>query len=466
MQKYQFVCGYKPRFSGKAAFRNLFIVLLISILYTSCIRDVIDNNSPPAERYDAKFLVKYLDFICKTARVTEGFFPPQVARAYGYIGVANYEAVIHGIDPSKSLVHQLNGLSNYNVPVPERNLQYNWAIASNAATARMTRYMFEKRISAARRNTLDSLENVTHQALAANENPLVASRSQKFGMDVADVIFEYSKVDGGHESYLNPFQLPFSLPDFEHVWVPTGAIMHPLSPRWGQNRPFMTVNIALTQPVAHTLFSKETTTEFYREAMIVYNQVRNNTAEEVEIAKYWADDPFATCTPAGHTFNILMQILDEENCTLAKSSVGFAKMAIAENDAFISCWKGKYDYNLLRPVTYIKRYIDPSFNTVIGTPPFPAYTSGHSSEIGAAERILTSLFTNGSGDYQFTDYSQLQYGFNARNFRNFSQMAEECANSRLYGGIHYPMDNSKGLQTGRAIGDNVNRRLSWPANVR
>jgi hypothetical protein len=45
-------------------------------------------------------------------------------------------------------------------------------------------------------------------------------------------------------------------------------------------------------------------------------------------------------------------------------------------------------------------------------------------------------------------------------------MAEECANSRLYGGIHYPMDNSKGLQLGRAIGDNVNKRLKWPVFVR
>ena len=91
-----------------------------------------------------------------------------------------------------------------------------------------------------------------------------------------------------------------------------------------------------------------------------------------------------------------------------------------------------------------------------------SYTSGHSCEIGAGSRILTDLFTNGNGDYQFTDYSQLQHGFVARSFSNFETMAEECANSRLYGGIHYPMDNSKGLQTGRAIGDNVNNLIQWP----
>lgn len=79
---------------------------------------------------------------------------------------------------------------------------------------------------------------------------------------------------------------------------------------------------------------------------------------------------------------------------------------------------------------------------------------------------MTNLFTNGSGNYQFTDYSQLPYGMAARSFSNFDELALECANSRLYGGIHYPMDNSKGLQQGKAIGDNVNKLISWPVFIR
>ncbi|MBL0102275.1 MAG: hypothetical protein IPP49_21410 [Saprospiraceae bacterium] len=67
-------------------------------------------------------------------------------------------------------------------------------------------------------------------------------------------------------------------------------------------------------------------------------------------------------------------------------------MGIAENDAFIACWKGKYEHLLLRPVTYINRHIDPSWKTILNTPPFPAYTSGHSCEMGAGSRVLSSLF--------------------------------------------------------------------------
>jgi hypothetical protein len=226
------------------------------------------------------------------------------------------------------------------------------------------------------------------------------------------------------------------------------------------------VNVTNTQPVAPTSFSIEPGSLFHREALAVYDQVRSNTLEEIEIARYWADDPFNTCTPAGHTFNILAQLLDEDDATLEKASAGFAMLAIAENDAFIACWKTKYVHTLIRPVSYIRLYIDASFTTVIGTPPFPAYSSGHSAEVGAGSRIFTRLFTDGSGNYNFTDYSQLQYGFAARNYTNFNAMANECANSRLYGGIHYPMDNNKGLQTGRAVGDNVNNLLEWPDDLR
>jgi hypothetical protein len=49
---------------------------------------------------------------------------------------------------------------------------------------------------------------------------------------------------------------------------------------------------------------------------------------------------------------------------LAKTSVAIARLGIAENDAFIACWKGKYDHVLLRPVTYINRHIDPCMENI------------------------------------------------------------------------------------------------------
>ncbi len=447
------------------------IVVAMALLLAACSDDDSSTNPPNSDLskatsgYSGEFVRDYFDLLCRVVKATPGFFPPQAARAYGYVGVAAYEAVVNGIDDGTSLGGQLDGWSAASLPTPDPELEYNWAIASNAAVAQTMRKMVEARASVENLELITAREAANHTDLSDGVSEEVAERSTQFGLAIAAAVVAYSAGDGGHEAYLDPFQLPYDRPSTPKDWIPTGAVANPISPFWGSCRPFLAENVSMTQPTIHEPFSTEPGSAFHREAMQVYNQVRNNTLEEVEIAKYWADDPFNTCTPTGHTFNILTQLLEEADATLELTSVGYAKLAIAENDAFIACWKTKYDYTLIRPVSYIKLYIDPTFNTVIGTPPFPAYSSGHSAEIGAGSRIFVQLFTDGSGNYAFTDYSQLQYGFPARNYTNFHEMAEECANSRFYAGIHYVMDNNKGLQTGRAVGDNVNNLIDWPTDL-
>lgn len=447
--------------------KKLLLLTLLSVtfllLVQSCQKDEITSSA--VREFSSDFVRDYYTLQCKVTKETPGFFPTQAARAFAYTGIALYEAVHHGIPGAVSLGGQLNGLSISALPQPELNAEYNWGLVANAALAETMRKMHELNITQANLDAILSMEQTTQTDLSAGVPADIINRSVAYGREVAAAVYEYSKTDGGHESYLDPFQLPYSLPVGSHCWVPTGAALQPISPYWGNNRPFMEVNVTQTQPVAHVPFSTDPASPYYAEALATYNQVTNNTPEQQEIARFWADDPFATCTPAGHTFNIMTQLLEETGATLEKAAVAYARLGIAENDAFISCWKTKYDYVLIRPVSYIKSYIDPNFNTVIGTPPFPAYTSGHSCEIGVGASIFTDMFTNGDGMYSFADRSQLQYGFGVRNFTSFDEMALECANSRFYGGIHYPMDNLLGLETGKEIGNNVNTLLSWPTDI-
>ncbi|MDB5122582.1 MAG: PA-phosphatase [Mucilaginibacter sp.] len=447
-------------------------VILLFVLIASCRKEYTNTNhvtvsgsSRTTRSYSSDQIRNYFTLMCTITKSTKGFFPTQAARAYGYVGVAAYEAVVNGIPGALSLSGQLNGISG--VPKPAANLEYNWAISSNAAIADMMRDMFDVNITAANRTKIDSTEAANLAVLSAGVNADVVSRSVQYGKAVTAAIYQSSTSDGAHQSYLDPFQLPYKLPAVDYCWEPTSPTApNPVSPKWGSNRPFIAANISNTNPVVPTTYSTAAGSDFYKLALDVYHQVKNNTPEQVEITKYWADDPFNTCTPAGHTFNIMNQLLKENNATLEKASVAFAKLSIAENDAFISCWKGKYQYVLIRPVTYIQKNIDANFKTVIGTPPFPAYTSGHSYESGAGSVIFADLFTDGSGKYDFTDYSQVQYGFTARHYANFNDMAMECANSRFYGGIHYTPDNIEGLRLGRIIGDNVNKMLVWPTNIK
>lgn len=441
--------------------------LALIIFVTSCHKDntkEVPVLSPAASTYSSIPTQNAFSLMCKLAKSTPGFFPPQTARAYGYVGIAAYESVMHGIPGAVSLYGQVNGLTQ--VPQPDATLSYNWAISSNAAITQMMRKMFDLKLTPVNLASIDSLESANLTALSRGVNSDVVNRSVQYGKDVAAAVYLASTTDGGHQSYMDPFQLPYTLPVGDSYWVPTSPTLSPVSPYWGKNRPFIVADVNSITPVTPTPFSTATNSAFYKQALQVYNQVKNNTPDQVMITKFWADDPFNTCTPAGHTFNIMIQLLKENNATLAKASVGFAKLSIAENDAFISCWKGKYQYNLIRPVSYIKKYIDPSFATVIGTPAFPAYTGGHSYESGAGSMIFINMFTDGSGNYQFTDYSQLQYGFAPRTFSNFNDMSLECANSRLYGGIHYDADNLEGLRLGRMVGDNVNKMIIWPTNLK
>src|SRR3989449_11172186 len=75
-----------------------------------------------------------------------------------------------------------------------------------------------------------------------------------------------------------------------------------------------------------------------------------------------------------------------------RSAELFVLTTVAMADAFISCWHEKFSFSLVRPVTYIRRVIDPQWRTLIPTPPFPEYTAGHAVQSGAAAGVLTALF--------------------------------------------------------------------------
>jgi hypothetical protein len=142
---------------------------------------------------------------------------------------------------------------------------------------------------------------------------------------------------------------------------------------------------------------------------------------------------------------------------MATAIRAYAQLGLALSDAFLACWRTKYIYNLLRPITYIRANIDSTWSPLLATPPFPEYVSGHSSQSGAFSAVMTDLF----GDYyEFTDSTHgTNYG-GPRHFLSFQEAAEEAMVSRLYGGIHYQFGNEDGFQLGHAVGSNMNALFS------
>ncbi len=388
------------------------------------------RRPPGPGRYPADVPAAWFDLALTLVRTTPGFSPPVAARAFAYAGVTLYEAVMpHGLG--------LQGLAR----VP-RGSAYHWPSVANGALAAILRDLFpttpEWNLQA-----IDALERRIVNAAGLSK----ASRrsAATLGASVARRVFEWSKTDGGHEGFLHNSR-PHRAPRGPGLWIPTPPGGYPaLQPFWGANRPFTRHRCAARPPLA---YSADAGSAFAADAHDCYAAATHLTAEQTAIARFWSDDAGLTATPAGHSISIATQTVRALGVPLDRAAAAYAGVGIAVSDALISCWRTKYRYNVLRPVTYVQRLIDPGWLPLLITPPFPEYTSGHSVQSMAAAHVLTGLF----GTIAFTDRTHSSRGGPARSFASFTDAAHEAAMSRLYGGIHFRAAIERGLEQGTCVG--------------
>jgi hypothetical protein len=423
----------------------LAIILMVANKTASALPSNQQTHTPSftpkdAGQFDTEVPVAWFNLAYELAR-SEGLTPPVAARTFGYLGVALYEAIVPGMSGYQSLAGQLNGLEA--MPEPA-DLAYHWPTVANSALAAV----------------LVELLPGTEAAVQAQEAyfaahfqpelpPGIFQRSVARGQAIGQAIGEWADADG----YAALYNCPYSPPLGEGLWLPTPPGFAPaLQPCWGQVRPFVLADGSKCNPGPPPAYSEEPDSLFYQEAWEVYNTVNNLTPEELEIAQFWADDPGLTGTPPGHSVAILSQVLVQEEASLALAAEAYARVGIAVADAFIACWWTKYEYELLRPVTYVHKVLgDTVWMPPVNTPPFPEYTSGHSVQSAATAQVLTDLF----GEITFTDRTHETLGFVPRTFSSFFAYAEEAAISRLYGGIHFRAAIELGIEQGKCIGQQV-----------
>lgn len=433
------------------------ILALLALTIESCRTP---NNEPVdpvgiskgAETYGADVATKWADMDLKLIRASTGFTPPVASRALGYAGLTMYETVVNGIKDNKSLEGQLNGLTS--LPKPEAGKEYNWAISANAGQLFIAKNVWPTASDAAKKSA-DSLGTALRSSLTESSSKEIIERSEAFGEAIAKAIYEWSKTDGGAEGYAKGFPTDYVVPTGPGKWVTTGTNTVPLLPYWGKNRNFIAANAKMVPPQPLP-YSTLTTSEQFKQHLEVYTISKSLTAEQKAIATFWADGG-ATFTPPGHSYNLATIALKQTNAKLDKAAEAYARVGIAVAEAFINCWRCKYMFNTLRPITYIRTTISPTWSPLIATPPFPEHTSGHSSQSGAFAAVMEVLF---GATFSFTDNTNVAFGQKERSFTSFKQAAEEAAISRLYGGIHLRHANESGLVEGGKIGQSVNA-LQW-----
>lgn len=388
--------------------------------------------------------------ILELVRHTPTYSPPVASRAFAYLGVTAYEALAAGDMTMTSLAGQLNGLT----PVPRREagLAYDEAVVMQAALSSAAREFFGNTGPTGQRALKRMTEKLSSEVSVGLAPDLVA-RSQAYGESITAHILAWSLDDGGAKVENMGFPLEFALGSNKDSWVPTSLINQqqmPLLPQWGENRPFALQTGNACPLPAPPVYSEDKDSDFYKEAMEVYEAVNSVTDEQRAIARFWSDDPMLSPTPPGHWIVIALKVLDEQEAGAAEHADLLARLGISLADAFIGCWHSKFEYDLLRPVTYIKRVIDPKWEPILITPPFPEYPSGHSTQSGAAATVLTAFFGE---NFAFTDNTHEKDKLPNRSFKSFWDAAEEAGISRLYGGIHFRAAIDRGLDQGRCIGE-------------
>jgi hypothetical protein len=366
---------------------------------------------------------------------------------FGYLGVALYEAVRPGIKGSVSLSTQLYQMPT--MPAAEKNKQYLWGASANAALASMVRLLYVG-LTDANKASIDSLENAYNQRYRVQTSSEVFERSQAFGRSISAAVYAWSRTDNFTIS--NAGYVP---PVFPGAWEPTPpAFTNATTPFIKDARPFLASN--QTPPVAPPLpfpYSEDPKSEFYKMVKEVYDATNNATEEQKTIARYWADVGVGIgVTPSAHIVNLVTQALESTQANLAKAAEVYAKAGIALRDGVITLWKIKYQHNLMRPVTYIRRFIDPNWLPLIGTPVHPEYPSAHAYLTSAVLQVLTREF---GSNQPLTDYTYTFLGYAPRMYASFDAVVDEVAISRVYGGIHYKISIEVGKALGKQIGEKV-----------
>ncbi|WP_367770336.1 phosphatase PAP2 family protein [Flavobacterium sp. WC2421] len=405
------------------------------------------------------------DYVSALKKVTDVMVndvtsPVAAARYYSYVTLGSNEATSIFYNSKNSFAPSINQFKKIEVP-NELIAKSNASFATVFTVFKMAEKLLPSGyLLATEANSLKEL------AIKRGISKEQVEYTAKLVELVVNQMMEYVKADGF--SKLSSYK-KYTPTEGDGYWQPTGpGYMMAIEPNWFQIRPFYLVSCDQFKPAPPAPFDLTKTSSFYIQLNEVYKVVNKLSKKQRAIASFWDCNPFILnqighvefglkkISPGGHWMGITGIACLKKGTSLTQTAFIHCSVAITLSDAFISCWDEKYRSNRIRPETAINKWIDKRWKSVLQTPPFPEYTSGHSVISTAAATVLTQILGT---NFSFTDTTELEFGLSQRKFKSFLQASQEAAISRLYGGIHYrdAIENGvlQGSQIGKYIGDKI-----------
>ncbi len=435
--------------------KKVLIISLICFAGLSCKRTTPEEYNKIAN--DPKI---YHDAVDKLTDVIihDIFSPPVASRIYNYATLAGYEAIASGNPEYKSMSGQFNGFEN--LPQPEAGAEYAHQLAGFKALMTVARGLTFTI------NKYDEFEEATYKKFKDAGVPSdVFDRSITYGEAVGNHVLEYAKGD----NYPQTRGLRYTVKNKEGMWVPTPPqYSDAMEPYWMTIRPSLLDSANQFSPPPPPLYSLDKSTLFWKELMEVYNISKTMDEDQKNAAWFWDDNAFVMnvqghvmfankkMTPGGHWLAICRTVCKDTKKTAMEAAEAYLLVSTALHEAFIASWHEKYRSEKIRPETVINATFDSDWVPFLQTPPFPEYTSGHSTISAASAEVLTELFGD---NVAFTDSTEEKYGHGVRTFESFRKAATDCSYSRMYGGIHYRSGVEQGQAAGIKIGQFVFDRM-------
>lgn len=318
--------------------------------------------------------------------------PPAFARVYALVGVAAYDGLVAAEGSGRAPVD------------------------AGCAVAGATSEVLADLFPAAQPRLDDAILKEATRAADAGADRGAIVRSFALGRVAGRVAVRRAHADGADRVFIG---VP---PVGDGLWTGT----NPVLPMCGTWRTWIATDGGEFQPEPPYAFGS---TADLAEIAAIVAAAAARTPEQVAIVRKWADRSPPAIWNGMLNGEIAARALSPRAAARAQA---YLNMAMA--DGFIACWRTKYAFWIARPVQRI-----PGFVTVVPTPNFPTYTSGHSTISAAAAEVMGELFPDA-----------------AKRFRN---EAEEAAISRFWAGIHFTHDDDQGLDVGARLGAKVVSRM-------
>jgi len=355
--------------------------------------------------------------------------PPFAARAYALLSVAQHDALIATWHYKYEFMREEPGkrISGINTLFPANELP---SYPSEQAVIAQTSYEILAYLFPKEKDFLAEKmkEHINSTLWSGKTGRLDIMAGNSISTVVVEAVIDYSKNDRMNQSndpndeHLTYFNIPSRIDaPWECIELP---LRQPMLPFYGLVKTWYdSTSIFQNAPEAPPSIDSE---EFQEDLRNVREISDNRTREQWRISDFWADGG-GTYTPPGHWNQIAEDLIVEAKWSEVKTARAYSLMNRAMMDAGIISWWAKYYYYLPRPAQ-----LDPEITVATGIPNFPSYTSGHSTFSAAAGTVLGHLFPPKK--------------------QELSDMYIEAGISRIYGGIHYNVDNIAGRESGEHVG--------------